>query len=233
MSEDYKLPEGFVNPVPEPGEKKPRRTPRVSVPSSSPINGEAILKGIGVLIALAFVFSGTIMNSLESPIQDAVDAAEEWAGIAADGTIELDDSSVTAVYTPSSGESTSEDDHEGSTFTASQWQLTNSGESITLRDYNFDQSPVENDSVTQSYYAASAKEVNARVGKEVDIDPITIDGRRGMVWRSDLAKGEGWVLLAEFPGDPSTVRLGCETKSSDTTVAKQCEQVLSSLQFGE
>lgn len=235
MPDDYQLPEGFVNPVPDPDEKKSRPWTGRSLPDSVPRSGAQVLKGIGILIGLAFVFSDFIVDIADDQITDAADAAKEWAGVnesAANGKVKLDDSSVTASYTPSGGESITEGEYNGTGFTGSQWILTMGNESITLRDYRFDKSPVENADVTASYYKASAKEMNESAGREVDINPIRVDGHRGMVWRAPV-EGRGWLLLAEFPGDPSTVRLRCAGTSSDSTVATQCEEVLDSLQFGE
>lgn len=235
MSDDYRMPDGFVNPVPDPDAKKSRPWTGRSLPESVPRSGAQLFKGLGILIALAFVFSDVIMDIADDQINDAADAAQEWAGInepEANGEAKLEDSSVTASYTPSGGESITEGEYNGTGFTGSQWILSMGNESITLRDYRFDQSPVENRDFTAGYYKASATQVNRRAGQEVEVIPIRVDGRRGMVWRSPV-KGGGWLLLAEFPGDPSTVRLGCSTSTAESTVASQCEEVLSSLQFGE
>ncbi|MGH2960166.1 MAG: hypothetical protein ACRDKE_11225 [Solirubrobacterales bacterium] len=235
MSSDYRLPDGFVNPVPDGHAKRPKPWAGRSAPKSLKGSGEKILKGIGTLIALAFVFSGTILNVVDSQIEDAVDSAKEWAGInqpKADGSVKLEDSTVTASYTPAGGESVTAGEYNGSGFTGSQWILSQGQESITLTDYDFDHSPVDNGDVTDAYYKASAMQMNARAGREVEIDPIRVDGRRGMVWRSDNDSG-GWLLLAEFPDDSNTIRLQCATTSSKSVTAGQCEEVLGSLQFGD
>jgi hypothetical protein len=111
-----------------------------------------------------------------------------------------------------------------------EWNLVNGGESVFVRDYRFDYSPVQSRAETKNYFAASGREFDMTSGHDVTSDPITVDGRHGQVWETRADTG-GWILLAEFPGDPNTVRMHCNATTVESEIALQCKEVLKSLKF--
>lgn len=78
MPDDYQLPEGFVNPVPDPDEEKPKPWAGRSLPESGPISGEQLGKALAVVAILLFIFSDQLLDMADAPIRDAIDSAKEW-----------------------------------------------------------------------------------------------------------------------------------------------------------
>ena len=78
MPDDYQLPEGFVNPVPDSDEKKPMPWANWSLPDSAPLANVNVGRIIVGIIVLGFIFSDAILELAEGPLRDALDSLQEW-----------------------------------------------------------------------------------------------------------------------------------------------------------
>ena len=226
MSTDWRPPADYVNPVPEPGTA--RRRPKLDRSSLSSSLWFRLLRVGFVLIAMALVVKGPIRDAFErvAPVEISAGSAK------VDGTVNSEGSNVSATYTPAGGETANRSARNGVEFRGSEWNLVKGDEIISVRDYRFDHSPIKDRATLESYYAATANQVNMKSGHDIKAEPITVDGRDGRVWESRADDGR-WVLLAEFPGDPHTIRMECNAASVESVIVKQCREVLRTLRFGE
>lgn len=233
MSSDYTPPAGYVNPVPEPGEAKPRptleqarsiATAPIELPAgTSPVTVIRIIFGV---IAVVFVLAGPIRHAIGS-------IPGLWPGdnsVKADGIVGLGSGAITAAYTPTGDERVLQGPHDGSGFTSQEWVLRDDPETIVVRDYRFSYSPVKDDATLEDYFATSSRDFFATVGHDVKPKEVTIDGRDGRIWETSGDTG-GWMVLAEFPGSESTIRIRCNATSRESPVAAQCRQVLASMRI--
>jgi hypothetical protein len=201
-----------------------------------------------------------IVFALAIPVRYAVvhfgfDERSPWE--MADGTVELSDGAITARYTKAGGESAFVSERDGTGFTATEWilkhrtkwvpdpafhfdtspakeeaKLIDGDEIVSVTDYRFEFSPVKDELTRKAYLLATERAFKVPAGHLVKSRPITVDGRQGRV-STARADGGGWALQADFPGDPSTVRVRCVAQSIEAEIAQQCKEVLRSLRFGD
>lgn len=78
MPDDYQLPEGFVNPVPDQDAKRAKPWANWSLPESGRLASVSVGRAIAGLVVLGFVFSDAIFELAEAPLRDALDSLQEW-----------------------------------------------------------------------------------------------------------------------------------------------------------
>lgn len=231
MSDEFQTPESYVNPVPEPGTPKAklgqaRDIANTPIPGTSSISAFSFVRLIFGVVAILFVVAGPIRHAAG----DLLGIGTPSGSKAPDGIVGMGGGEVTASYTPAGDERVYEGPHLGSEFTGQEWTLRRGDEMISVRDYHFSSSPVADRATREDYYRASEREYVMNIGHDVTPRPITRDGRRGRVWSSQADVG-GWIVLAEFPGNPVTVRIRCSATSRESPIASQCNQIIDSLRF--
>jgi hypothetical protein len=78
MPDDYQLPEGFVNPVPDPDAKKPMPWEGKSLPGSGRFSSEQIVKALVPIAVLLWVFSDALLGIADDQFREAFDSFKEW-----------------------------------------------------------------------------------------------------------------------------------------------------------
>lgn len=78
MPDDYELPEGFVNPVPDPDAKKPAPWAGWSMPETGLFSGANLGRLLAVIAILLFIFSDQLLDLADDQIKDLTDSLETW-----------------------------------------------------------------------------------------------------------------------------------------------------------
>jgi hypothetical protein len=78
MGDDYQLPEGFVNPVPDPDEKRPAVWAGWSMPETGLFSGANLGRLLAVVALLVWIFSDRVLEFADDQIQQALDSLETW-----------------------------------------------------------------------------------------------------------------------------------------------------------
>jgi hypothetical protein len=78
MPDDYELPEGFVNPVPDYDAKKPKPWAGWSMPESGLFSGANLGRLLAGVAFLIFIFSDRLLGFADDQIKELTDSLETW-----------------------------------------------------------------------------------------------------------------------------------------------------------
>lgn len=78
MPDDYQLPEGFVNPVPDPDEKKPAPWAGWSMPETGLFSSANLGRLLAAIAFLVFIFSDRLLGFADDQIKDLTDSLKTW-----------------------------------------------------------------------------------------------------------------------------------------------------------
>lgn len=231
--QEWHPPQGFENPVPEPGRRK--RPLRRTVPTSSLSRSDVVgMVTIVVLIAVA-VGGGFEFLADQIPDRERSDS-ENTSFFPADGRSQLPGGRASLNYEPLPRQQEKVNVGYSSNgrpaWTGTMWGVVTPGERsfITIFEQKFE--PALPPEMLGGALGAYNSDIARTTGEPTPYRTREIDGREAWVWRYRSDSGDrelqAWVVDLQYGH-----RLQCRAAPDEPEVWRQCEDALENLKFDE